>query len=67
VSTKRRRVKVRPSANSSALAAVEKEEITPETAGALDRTRALLTRGEGIPHEEILRESGLDQHSGVDD
>ena len=38
---------------------VEEEEITPETAAALDRARASLARGEGIPHEEILREFGL--------
>jgi len=37
----------------------EEEEITPETAAALDRARASLARGEGIPHEEILREFGL--------
>jgi len=40
-------------------ALVEEEEITPETAAALDRSRASLARGEGIPHEEILREFGL--------
>ncbi|MBN8732133.1 MAG: hypothetical protein J0L64_16450 [Acidobacteria bacterium] len=37
----------------------EEEEITAETADALDRSRASLARGEGIPHEEILREFGL--------
>ena len=37
----------------------EEEEITPETAAALDRARASIARGEGIPHEEILREFGL--------
>jgi hypothetical protein len=40
-------------------ASTEEEEITPETAAALDRARASLARGEGIPHEEILREFGL--------
>jgi hypothetical protein len=40
-------------------APVEEEEITPETAAALDRARESLARGEGIPHEEILREFGL--------
>jgi hypothetical protein len=39
-------------------APVEEEELTPETAAALDRARASLARGEGIPHEEILREFG---------
>lgn len=40
---------------------VEEEEITPETAAALDRARVSLARGEGIPHEEILREFGLNK------
>jgi hypothetical protein len=31
------------------------------SAQALDRARASLARGEGIPHEEILREFGLHQ------
>ena len=48
-----------PLARSLALAPVEEEEITPETAAALDRARASLARGEGISHEEILREFGL--------
>jgi hypothetical protein len=50
-----------PLARSLALAPVEEEEITPETAAALDRARASLARGEGIPHEEVLREFGLSQ------
>lgn len=37
----------------------EEEEITSETAVALDRARSSLARGEGIPHEDILREFGL--------
>jgi len=48
-----------PKLDSLALSPVEEEEITPETAAALDRGRASLARGEGIPHEEILREFGL--------
>ncbi len=52
-------VMVEPLARSLALAPVEEEEITPETAAALDRARASLARGEGISHEEILREFGL--------
>ena len=40
-------------------APVEEEEVTPETAAAIARARASLARGEGIPHEEILREFGL--------
>jgi len=52
-------VMIDPLAISLALAPVEEEEITPETAAALDRARASIARGEGIPHEEILREFGL--------
>jgi hypothetical protein len=52
-------VMVEPLARSLALAPVEEEEISPETAASLDRARASLARGEGIPHEEILREFGL--------
>jgi ethanolamine utilization microcompartment shell protein EutL len=52
---------VEPLARSLALAPAEEEEITSETAAALDRARASLARGEGIPHEEILREFGLGQ------
>ena len=44
---------------SLASAPVEEEELTPETAAALERARASLARGEGIPHEEILREFGV--------
>jgi hypothetical protein len=50
---------VEPLARSLSTAPVEEEEITPETAAALDRARASLSRGEGIPHDEILREFGL--------
>lgn len=39
--------------------AAEDEELTPETAAALDDARASLARGQGIPHEEILREFGI--------
>jgi hypothetical protein len=50
---------VEPLLRSLALARVEDEEITPETAAALDRARASLARGKGIPHEDILRGFGL--------
>lgn len=50
-----------PLARSLAQAPVEEEEITPETAEALNRVRASLARGEGIPHAEIQREFGLCQ------
>lgn len=42
-----------------ALAPVEEEELTSETAEALDRARASLARGEGIPHQEMIREFDL--------
>jgi len=50
---------VEPLSRSLTLAAMEEEELTPETAAALERARASLASGEGIPHEEILREFGL--------
>lgn len=49
-------VMMEPLVRSLALAALEEEEMTPETTAALDRARASLARGEGIPHEEVLRE-----------
>jgi len=52
-------VMVEPLARSLALAPVEEEDLTPDTAAALDRSRVSLERGEGIPHDEILREFGL--------
>jgi hypothetical protein len=54
-------VMVEPLARSLDRAPVEEEEITLETAAALGRARASLARGEGIPHEDILREFGLNQ------
>jgi hypothetical protein len=42
-----------------ASAPVEDEEITDETAAAIERSRASLAQGEGIAHEEIRREFGL--------
>lgn len=52
-------VMVEPLSRSLSKVPVEEEELTPETAAALDRARASLARGEGIPHDEILREFGL--------
>lgn len=43
-----------------ARADVEDEEITAEMAERLDRARASAERGGTIPHEDILREFGLD-------
>jgi hypothetical protein len=42
-------VMVEPLARSLALAPMENEEITQETAASLDHARASLARGEGIP------------------
>ena len=52
-------VLVEPLSRSLALAPVDEEELTPETVAALDRAHASLVRGEGISHEEVLREFGL--------
>ena len=54
-------VMVEPLARSLALAPAEEEALTPDIAAALDRARVSLKRGEGIPHDEILREFGLKQ------
>ena len=51
-------VMLEPLAESLAKAPVEDEELTPETAAALDRARASLAQGKRISHEEILREFG---------
>ena len=50
-----------PLSRALAAAPVEEEEITPETAAALDRARASLARGEGVSHDDIRREYGLDK------
>lgn len=52
-------VMVEPLSRSLATAPVEDEDLTPETAEALDRARASLARGQGVSHEEVLREFGL--------
>jgi hypothetical protein len=41
------------------LAPLEEEELTSEIAEALDRAHASPARGEGISHQEILREFSL--------
>ena len=48
-----------PLARSLAQVPYEDEELRPELAAELDRARASLRRGEGIPHADILREFGL--------
>ena len=52
-------VMVEPLSRSLASAPVEEEEVTPETAAAIERARASLARGEGISHQDVLREFGL--------
>lgn len=47
-------------AETLARAGTEDDELTPEMAARLDRARASVERGDTIPHEEILREFGLD-------
>jgi hypothetical protein len=54
-------VMIEPLARLRVLAEAEEEDLTPDTAAALDRARASPARGEGIPHEEVLREFGLEQ------
>jgi hypothetical protein len=49
---------VEPLSRSLAAAPVEEEDLAPETAAALDRSRASLARGEGVSHQEVLREFG---------
>jgi hypothetical protein len=51
-------VMVEPLSRSLAMNPVEDEEITAETAEAIDRARASLARGEGVSHDEMLREFG---------
>jgi hypothetical protein len=52
-------VMVEPLSRSLATAPIEEDDLTPETAEALDRSRASLARGEGISHHEVLREFGV--------
>jgi hypothetical protein len=54
-------VMIEPLSHSLTSVPEEQEEITSETAAAIDRGRASLARGEGIPHEQILREFGLNK------
>lgn len=53
-------VMVEPLSRWLASVPVEEEEITAETAVALNRARASTARGEAIAHEDLLREFGLD-------
>ena len=49
---------VEPLSRSLAQCTVEEEDLNAQTAAALDRSRASLARGEGISHQEVLREFG---------
>ena len=49
-----------PLARSIANTPVEDEEITEEMAAELDAAHASIARGEGIPHEEMMRRFGLE-------
>jgi hypothetical protein len=48
-----------PVSRSLAAAPLEEDPVPPEEAAALDQARASLDHGQGVSHEEILREFGL--------
>lgn len=52
-------VMVGPIGRSRALAPEEKDEVTAQTAAAIEIARASLARGEGILHQSVLREFRL--------
>ena len=52
-------VMVEPLSQSLASAPTEEEDLTPETVEAIQQSEASLARGEGIPHDEVLREFGV--------
>ncbi len=54
-------VMMEPLSRSLALAPIEDEEISPETAATIERSRAALAQGKGIAHEDIRREFGLEK------
>jgi hypothetical protein len=54
-------VMMEPLSRSLALAPMEEEEISPETTAAIERARTSLAKGEGISHEDVRREFGLDK------
>jgi hypothetical protein len=53
-------VLVEPLSRSLAMAPVEEEELTPETAAALDRARASLARGEASPTKRFAVSSACE-------
>jgi hypothetical protein len=50
---------VDPATRSINSAPVEEEAISPELAAMLDRARASIERGDGVRHEDLLRELGF--------
>jgi hypothetical protein len=52
-------VMVDPVAHSTVTLPIEDEEITEAMAAELDEAHASIDRGEGVPHEELLRHYGL--------
>lgn len=50
---------IEPIARSLASTVVDHEEPTPETIAAIKKGRGCLARGEGVPHEDVLREFGF--------
>jgi hypothetical protein len=48
-----------PVSLSLAAAPMEQKRVSAEETAALDRARASLDRGQGISHEDVLREFGL--------
>lgn len=50
---------IEPIARSLASTVVDHEEPTPETIAAIKKGRGSLARGEGVPHEDVLREFGF--------
>ena len=54
-------VMVEPLSTALANAPVDDEQVSDDTVRTLERARASLARGEGIPHDEILREFGFNK------
>ena len=48
-------------ASSLARVPEETEDLTPDTVASISNARASLARGEGVAHDEILREFGIKQ------
>lgn len=48
-------------ASSLARVPEETEDLTPDTVASINNARASLARGEGMAHDEILREFGIKQ------